>query len=368
MTKKSKHNIGWFKAGLPYILVGALTLGLVFVGSIDKHSSDVNLSLSNFAADDYSNVSVDQLSELYAVADLSDALGLSSASDVASNYVITTTMYDSGQTSVAGKLEKPSLTNINASRGVIEHTVEDGESVDTIAAKYGVSADQIRWSNGLKTSDVAPGTVLYVPSMSGIVYVVKAGDTIESIVSKYGSTAEEIIALNDLEVSGVTEGARILIKDGSLPETERPEYVAPAIHRPTYAASTGNSYSYTYLGSSSERQNIEVVGYFYNLGGPYGSGQCTQWAWYKRQDLPSTLGNANAWARSAAADGYVVNRTPAAGAIFQTSSGWYGHVGYVEAVNPDGSIVVSEMNYGVNYRVIRSTIPASYVGNFNYIH
>ena len=120
--------------------------------------------------------------------------------------------------------------------------------------------------------------------------------------------------------------------------------------------------------ASSTRQNIEVVGYFYGLGGPYAAGQCTQWAWYKRQDLPRMLGNANAWARNAAKYGYTVNRTPSAGAVIQTSAGWYGHVGYVESVNGDGSIVVTEMNYGVPYRVIRSTIPASAVGNFNYIH
>lgn len=341
--------------------VAVLTLGVVALGSLDKQNADINLSLDAFAANDY-DVSVDQMSELYVVADLSDALGLASASDVASNYVVTTTMYDSGQT-VAGKLEKPTLTNVDASRGVIEHTLEEGESLDSLAAQYGVSSDQIRWSNNLKTADVAVGTVLYIPSTSGIVYTVKAGDTVESIASKYGSNTAEIIAMNDLEVSGVAEGQRIIIRDGSLPETERPEYVAP---RPAYAATT---YTYTYLGSTSERQNIEVIGYFYGLGGPYGAGQCTQWAWYKRGgSVPSSWGNANSWAYNAAAQGYLVNHTPAAGAIFQTSSGWSGHVGYVEAVNSDGSIVVSEMNYGIPFRAIRSTIPASAVGNFNYIH
>lgn len=362
MTKrKKKFNFEKIRGMLPYVIAGVVTLGLVFVGSLDKQNSDVNLSLDAFAASDY-NISVDQLSELYVVADLSDALGLASASDVASNYVITTTMYDAGQTSASGKLEKPNLTNITASRGVIEYTVVEGESMDAIASRYGLSTDQIRWSNGLKTTDVAAGTVLYLPSTPGIVYTVKSGDTIESIVEKYGSNASEVIALNDLEMSGISEGTRIVIKGGVPPEKERPEYVAPVVTRPTY------TYTYTYLGSTSERENIQVVGWFYNLGGPYGRGQCTQWAWYNRQDLPSSLGNANAWARNAAAAGYVVNRTPAAGAIFQTSSGWYGHVGYVEAVNGDGSIVVSEMNYGVSYRVIRSTIPASAVGNFNYIH
>ena len=364
MSKK-KFNLKKFEGALPYVAVGVLTLGIVALGSLDKQNADINLSLDTFAANGY-DVSVDQMSELYVVADLSDALGLASAADVASNYVVTTTMYDSGQTA-AGKLEKPTLTNVEASRGVIEYTVGDGESLYDLASKYGLTVDQIRWSNGLKTTEVSPGTVLYLPSTAGIVYTVKAGDTIDSIVSKYGSSAAEIIAMNDLEVSGVVEGQRIVIRDGSLPEKERPEYVAP---RPTYTAPTTNTttYTYTYLGSTSERQNIEVVGYFYNLGGPYGAGQCTQWAWYKRQDLPSMLGNASSWAYNAAAAGYVVNRTPAAGAIFQTASGWAGHVGYVESVNSDGSIVVTEMNYGIPYRVIRSTIPASAVGNFNYIH
>lgn len=368
MSKKRKANLEKFKTAIPYLAVAVVTLGLVAIGSIDKQNSDVSLSLDAFAANNY-DVSVDQMSELYMVADLSDALGLASAPDVASNYVVTTTMYDSGQTtSTTGKLEKPSLTNVDASRGVIEHTLADGESIASLAAKYGVSEDQIRWSNNLKTAEAAAGTVLYIPSTSGIVYTVKSGDTIDSIASKYGSNASEIIAMNDLEVSGIAEGQRIVIKDGSLPETERPEYVAP---RSTYTAAGNRTtvYTYTYLGSTSERQNIEVIGYFYGLGGPYGAGQCTQWAWYKRGGtVPSSWGNANSWAYNAAAQGYRVDRTPAAGAIFQTSSGWSGHVGYVEAVNPDGSIVVSEMNYGIPYRAIRSTIPASAVGNFNYIH
>ena len=362
MTKKKTKIWNGLKQVLPYILTGAAVLGLVFVGSMDKKNQEVSLSLNSFAEDDYNDVSVDQMSELYMVADLSDALGLASASDVASNFVITTTMYDSGQSSLSGKLEKPSLTDVDASRGVIEHTVAEGESVDTIAALYGVSADQIRWSNNLKTSEVGIGTVLVVPSTPGIVYTVKAGDTIESIVARYGSSAEEIIAMNDLEMSGITEGMRLIIKDGALPETERPEYVAP--NRRSYNNSN-NAYTYTYLGNSSERENIQVIGYY-----RIGRGQCVDWAGYMRPDLGGLmLGNANAWARNAAAHGYLVNRTPSAGAIFQTGAGWYGHVGYVEAVNPDGSLTVTEMNYGYTpYRAIRATIPASAVGNFNYIH
>ena len=42
--------------------------------------------------------------------------------------------------------------------------------------------------------------------------------------------------------------------------------------------------------------------------------------------------------------GYTVNNTPKAG-VMQTTQGGYGHVAYVENVNSDGSVTVSEMNY-----------------------
>ncbi|MBQ9018001.1 LysM peptidoglycan-binding domain-containing protein [Candidatus Saccharibacteria bacterium] len=363
-TRKRNFDTKRLKSILPYVVTGVLTLVLVFVGSLDKRNSSSILSLNAFAESNY-KVSVDQLSELYVVADLSDALGLASAPDVATNFVITTAMYEVGQTSASGKIEKPNITNITASRGVIEHVVGDGESMESIAAKYGISTDDIRWSNDRKTTDVSVGDLLYIPSASGIVYTVKSGDTADSIAEKYGGTAAEIIALNDLEVTGVTEGMRILIRGGSLPETERPEYVPPA--------PVVQTYYYTYLGSNAGRLNMEVLGYFYNLGGPYAAGQCTQWAWYKwheqGREVPMSWGNAYSWGVSAAAMGYQVDHTPAAGAIFQSSSGWYGHVGYVESVNPDGSIVASEMNYGYQpFRAIRSTIPAASAAVLFYIH
>lgn len=366
MKKKNRKNFERTKKFFPYILVGFLTLLITILGTIDKKSAEVNISLDTIAASDY-KMSVDQLSELYIVADLSEALSLASAPDVASNYVIASTMRDVGQTS-SGKLEKPNITNIVASRGVKKYTVVDGEDINAIATKFGISSDQVRWSNGLKNTDVDAGTVLYIPSVSGIVYTVKDGDTISGIVEKYGSTESEIIALNDLEVSGISEGMKILLKDGTLPEKERPEYVPPAPPAPirTY-------YTYTYLGSTSVRQNIVSLGYFYGLGGPYTPGQCTQWAWSKRPDLPPFMGNAANWAAYAANSGYTVswapNSIPVAGSVFQTGGGWYGHVGYVEAVNEDGSIVISEMNYNYqSFHAIQSTVPANMVGIFNYIY
>ena len=101
----------------------------------------------------------------------------------------------------------------------------------------------------------------------------------------------------------------------------------------------------------------------------YTAGQCTYYVYDKvGGKIGSTWGNANNWATAAAADGYTVNNTPKAGAVMQTSQGAYGHVAYVESVNDDGSVKVSEMNYNGGPGVVSSrTISAGQAGSYNYI-
>ena len=102
----------------------------------------------------------------------------------------------------------------------------------------------------------------------------------------------------------------------------------------------------------------------------YTAGQCTYYVYDKvGGKIGSTWGNANNWASAAAASGYTVNNSPASGSILQSTAGGYGHVAYVENVNSDGSINVSEMNYGQGAGVVTSrTISASEASGYNYIH
>lgn len=104
----------------------------------------------------------------------------------------------------------------------------------------------------------------------------------------------------------------------------------------------------------------------------YTPGQCTYYVFDKKQadgePISSTWGNANQWASNAAADGYTVDNTPKEGSILQSTAGSYGHVAYVENVNSDGSVEVSEMNYQGEGVVSSRTISASEAGSYNYIH
>lgn len=74
------------------------------------------------------------------------------------------------------------------------------------------------------------------------------------------------------------------------------------------------------------------------------------------------FGNAGNWGDNARALGIPVDRTPAVGAIAWWDYGTVsalGHVGYVEVVNADGTIVVEDYNYGTERKYTRRTIAVS---------
>ncbi|NCJ14491.1 CHAP domain-containing protein [Staphylococcus pseudintermedius] len=147
-------------------------------------------------------------------------------------------------------------------------------------------------------------------------------------------------------------------------------YSAPSYT--TQTTSTSSSYSSRDYGSSyttttTTTRSVSRGGSSANL---YTVGQCTYYVFDRvGGTIGSTWGNANNWASAAAAAGYTVNNRPSAGAILQTTQGAFGHVAYVESVGSDGSIRVSEMNYGYGPGVVTSrTISASQAASYNYIH
>ena len=89
-------------------------------------------------------------------------------------------------------------------------------------------------------------------------------------------------------------------------------------------------------------------------------------------------GNAYSWDDYAVASGYRVDNSPSAGSVGQVDGYPYGHVFWVESVNGDGSINVTEYNnswatylysgdmHGGDFGA--RTIPAGEVGGYNYIH
>ncbi|MCG7337703.1 CHAP domain-containing protein [Staphylococcus arlettae] len=104
----------------------------------------------------------------------------------------------------------------------------------------------------------------------------------------------------------------------------------------------------------------------------YTSGQCTWYVFDKRAKDGETIstfwGDARNWAGQASASGFKVDHKPEVGSILQTVNGPYGHVAYVERVNLDGSIFISEMNWIAPYITSTRTISSSEVSSYNFIH
>jgi surface antigen len=245
-------------------------------------------------------------------------------------------------------------TPLKSRRDIKEYVVQPGDTVSSIAAKFSVTSDSVMWSNNLRTNTVAAGTSLWIPppGVSGIVYVVKGGDTIDSLAQRYRASKDQIVAFNDIELTGLKVDERILIPNGQQP--------APVVTRPIIGIFAGGGYN----------------GYDY--------GFCTWYVANKRtaagNPVPSNLGNASSWDNRAADMGMSVNRSPSVGAAAVTSQRGAGHVAYVEVVNSDGSIWVSEMNSRGQVSMSDSTsaggwgrvdwkyIAAATAATYNYIH
>lgn len=256
-------------------------------------------------------------------------------------------------------ISKPQIVQPTASdRTILTYKAKTGDTVQVVAEKYGVSVQTIKWANNLTSDALEDGRDIVVPPVDGVVYTTKDGDTPASIAEKYKGSADRIVAFNDLEVDGMRPGVRIMIPGGELPEDQRPGYVPPR------ARNTGVSSGGAVSGAYAARMRASA-------GNAYAYGNCTWYAFERRKELGRPIGsfwgNGADWARSGAAAGFAVNKSPAPGAIMQNGGG-YGHVAIVESLNPDGSITVSEMNYAGFNVVSNRTIPASQIGRYNFIH
>lgn len=261
---------------------------------------------------------------------------------------------------------KPQIVQPSAgSREIRVYTTVAGDTVDKLAAQFGISVDTIKWANNLTSSALEPGKELQIPPTNGVVYTIKDGDTASSIAERYKADETRIVLYNDLEADGVKAGRKIIIPDGDLPTTERPGYTAPrtsiAYTPIRYGAGFGDGRTWTISYGTAPNK--------------YAAGNCTAYAFNRRVQLGRPVGqfwgNAATWAALARAEGYLVNNVPSVGAIMQNGGG-YGHVAIVEEILPNGDLSVSEMNAyvaGGGFNIVSGRIvPASNVGSYNYIH
>lgn len=119
---------------------------------------------------------------------------------------------------------------------VIDYTVERGDTLSTIAEKFGISTETIRWENNLSNDNITVGDSLKILPVTGIAYKVAKGDSVYTIAKKLDSDAQKIVdfPFNDFanpETFSLVEGQILIVPDGVKPAEQ------PVFRRQVYIAS-----------------------------------------------------------------------------------------------------------------------------------
>ncbi|WP_414042212.1 LysM peptidoglycan-binding domain-containing protein [Macrococcus animalis] len=266
-------------------------------------------------------------------------------------------------------VSRPQTTSSNGS----VHTVQAGESLSLIAGKYNTSVSNLMKLNNLSGYLIFPNQKLKVSgsttarpttntgastrsnTANAKTHIVQPGDYLAKIASRYGVSIQNIKTWNNLSsniiyanqkliVSGAAAGTVTIPTSGVKKAPVKVTSIPTVVKSPTFAHA--NLYDYG-----------QCTWYVFNKRAAIGKGISTYW-W-----------NAAGWANGARNDGFIVNSTPAVGAIATTTDGPLGHVAFVERVNADGTIMVSETNYltpagVVGYR----TLTLSQMSRYQFIH
>ena len=176
-------------AGAFFLVITLLTLSYGGKNLTPQQNDTVAAQAASKSSEVTSNqekISVDQLSAASAVTQLAEMANLPVAGDLRE---ATTTLYikkklAQNDTEV---ITKPQIVQPTTSteRGITDYVVKSGDTIESIAAQFGISAQTLKWANN-STSDAAQeGAILTVPRTDGVVYTVKDGDTVASLADKY---------------------------------------------------------------------------------------------------------------------------------------------------------------------------------------
>lgn len=116
---------------------------------------------------------------------------------------------------------------------VTAYTVRQGDTVSSIANKFGVSIDTVIWANDIESvTKIKPGDRLRILPVTGIEHKVQRGETIYSIAKKYQANPQAVVDFpfnsfaND-ETFALAVGQTLIVPEGIMPKVKP---VAPSAY------------------------------------------------------------------------------------------------------------------------------------------
>lgn len=123
--------------------------------------------------------------------------------------------------------EDPNTTTLISEKmrdKIIEYTVQEGDTVSTIAEKFGVDTDTIIWQNDLNSKGtIKPGQTLEILPVMGVSHKVSKGDTVYSIAKKYDTSPQGVVdfpfnSFTNDETFELAIGQVVIVPDGIPPK------------------------------------------------------------------------------------------------------------------------------------------------------
>lgn len=121
---------------------------------------------------------------------------------------------------------------------ILEYKVESGDTLSSIAEKFGVSIQTIQWANNLTGTNLQIAQALKIPPVTGVVHRVREGETIYSIAKKYKTEAQGIVNFpfndfTDLDTFALAVGQTLIVPDGVIQQAapvarpQTPSFASP---------------------------------------------------------------------------------------------------------------------------------------------
>jgi len=116
------------------------------------------------------------------------------------------------------------------------HRVQSGESLSLIASRYGSSTNELKRYNNLRSTTLAVGQKIKIPNKVAVratVHVVKKGESLSVIAARYGNSSSELKSYNKLRSTTLAVGQKIKIPTQGQQVTVAPVkkvVVKPIVH------------------------------------------------------------------------------------------------------------------------------------------
>ena len=95
------------------------------------------------------------------------------------------------------------------------HQVGDGESLQSIAARYGLTVETLRWANGLGDQDpIVVGQELLVLPVDGVLHYLAAGESARQVALYYSADPAQVAAYNAVDPDRPLRSAQLLVPGG----------------------------------------------------------------------------------------------------------------------------------------------------------